>query len=414
VNQANKQTKMKKQLLFIAVAGLFTSMANATDLYVRDLGAGGAFSTISAAISQASDGDRIIIRPKSGTLPYMENLTIDKSLSFVSETNFAKYIVQGTISVTPAPGRIVTINNLQISGSNAISVSAGTVGGRTTLNLLNSTTAAVNTAYANTTLNMSGCVSAAVAFTHGRITGNKVTSFTITPASMDTDLSGDDIEIIANAITGSNLALYMIQKDYNFRILNNFFTAGYISIQGVKNGSTNEIMNNVVSSDASSSPSSTLFSINVSSPAGYSGLVSVTNNILIDASNSYATYYPVISGGVSIYVYYNITNINSPYHGSFIMPGIPNSGNNGAGVMTINNATYTATGTNVNYGNPEDDYADIDLSRNDAGNYGGSDSWANYWPAAVGNKPQVNYLKTPRRIYTGTQEMNAQGSGYSK
>ena len=83
---------MKKQLLFIAIAGLFSSMASAADLYVRDLGAGGSYATISAAITAASDGDRIIIRPKASNLPYIENLTIDKSLSFVSEINFSRYV----------------------------------------------------------------------------------------------------------------------------------------------------------------------------------------------------------------------------------------------------------------------------------------------------------------------------------
>ena len=81
---------MKKQLFFIAIASLFTTLASATDLYVRNLGAGGAFSTVSAAIAQASDGDRIIIQPKTNGSAYVENLTINKSLTFVSETNYNK------------------------------------------------------------------------------------------------------------------------------------------------------------------------------------------------------------------------------------------------------------------------------------------------------------------------------------
>ena len=145
---------MKKQLLFIAIAGFFSSMANAADLYVRDLGAGGAFPTISAAIAQASDGDRIIIRPKSGGVAYVENLSINKSLSFVSETNFSKYILQGAITITPAPGRTVTINNVQISGNGLISIPEETLVGRTTLNLLNSSTSGGHTSQVNATLNM--------------------------------------------------------------------------------------------------------------------------------------------------------------------------------------------------------------------------------------------------------------------
>jgi len=396
---------MKKQLFFIALASLLTSMASAADLYVRDLGAGGSYSTISAAITAANDGDRIIIRPKAGSLPFIENLTIEKSLSFVSEINFSKYILQGTITVTPAAGRVVTINNLQISGTNAITVSGDTTGGRTTLNVLNSTTAGVNTGVANTTLNMSGCTGAAIAMTHGRITGNKITSININTPTIDTNPSTDDIEIIANAISANGTAINLNQKNYNFRILNNFAGTGIVTISAVKNDSINEIINNVISSTNTSNANN---SIQVSSPAGFTGLISILNNVFYYVGPTFGTFYPVTASGVSCYVYYNVSNY------SVTMPTITNSGNNITASITLNTTNYTVNGLAPNTGSPEDDFADIDLSRNDRGNFGGSDSWANYWPTTVGNKPQVNYLKTPRRIYTGTTETNATGSGYSK
>ncbi|TDP61578.1 hypothetical protein [Flavobacterium dankookense] len=397
---------MKKQLFFIAIASLFTSMASAADLYVRDLGAGGSYSTISAAITAAADGDRIIIRPKAGSLPFIENLTIDKSLSFVSEINFSKYILQGTITVTPAAGRVVSIHNLQISGTNTISVSADTTGGRTTLNLLNSITSAVNAGVANTTLNMSGCTGTVITMTHGRVTGNKVTFITINTPTIDTDPSTDDIEIIANAISGTGSAIFLSQKNYNFRILNNFIGTGFMIISTVKNDSTNEIINNVISSTNTSNAANN--SIQVSSPAGFTGLVSILNNVFYYIGPTFGSYYPVTASGVSCYVYYNLSNY------SVTMPTITNSGNNIVATVSLNSTNYTVNGLTPNTGSPEDDFADIDLSRNDRGNFGGSNSWTNYWPTTVGNKPQVNYLNTPRRIYTGTTEMNATGSGYSK
>lgn len=389
----------------MAIAGLFTSIASAADLYVRDLGAGGSYASISAAITAAADGDRIIVRPKAGSLPYIENLTIDKSLSFVSEINFSKYILQGTITVTPAAGRLVTINNLQISGTNAISISAATTGGRTTLNLLNSTFSDVNAGLSNTSVNMSGCIGRNILMTHGRFTGNKVNTFQINTTTIDTNPSTDDIEIIANAVTATGSAIYLDQKNYNFRISNNFLGAGYLSIYAVKNGSTNEIINNVITSTNTSNAN---YCIEVSSPTGFTGLVSILNNVFYYAGPTFGTFYAVTASGVSCYVYYNISN------NSIIMPTITNSGNNNSSTISLNTTTYTVTGLAANSGSPEDDYADIDLSRNDRGNYGGSNSWTNYWPTAVGNKPQVNYLNTPRRIYTGTTEMNATGSGYSK
>lgn len=399
----------------MAVVGLFTSIASAADLYVRDLGAGGAFSTISAAIAQASNGDRIIIRPKSGNLPYVEDLTINKSLSFVSEINFSKYILQGAVSITPAAGRIVTINNLQISGTGAISVSAATTGGRTTLNLFNSTTASVNASQDNTTLNMSGCTTAAIAFTHGRITANKVSSMTVNSATLESNLSDDDIEIIANAINATGLAFSMDQKNYTLKFFNNFLVSGYMSISGAKTGSTNEIANNVMQSTTSSSLS-TYSSINLSLQSANTAVFSVVNNVLIYGVSSYSSYRPVyVTGaGASAYVFYNITNSNQ-YNSSFSTITNTNGGNNSAAALSINSTIYSITGPGiVNGGSPEDDYADIDLSINDRGIYGGSNSWNNYWSGSTGNLPQVNYLKTPRRIYTGTTEMNATGAGHSK
>ena len=407
---------MKKQLLFIAIAGLFSSMANATDLYVRDLGAGGAFPTISAAIAQASDGDRIIIRPKSGGVAYVENLSINKSLSFVSETNFSKYILQGAITITPAPGRTVTINNLQISGNGLISIPEETLGGRTTLNLLNSTTSGVHTAQVNATLNMSGCTTTGVNLSHGRCTANKVSSFTVYATALDSSASADDIEIIANSITGNGAAFSMDQKSYALRFFNNFLSNGYMEIGGIKTGSTNEIANNFVQSTTSNNLSYHS-SINLSLSANNPAIFSIVNNVLNYTVSSYVGYRPVyVTGaGVSAYVFYNVCNSNQ-YVGSFYVTGLAGAGNNASSAnWTASTTNLTVSGTAiVNSGSPEDDYADIDLTINDRGPAGGSNGWANYWPSAPGNKPQVNYLKTPRRIYTGTTEMNATGSGYSK
>ena len=129
---------MKKQLLFIIV-GLISSIATAADLYVRNAGAGGAYSSVSAAVTASSNGDRIIIQPKSNGSAYVENVTINKSLTFVSETIYNKYFIQGTITINPAAGRVVTISNLSSGNFTIYNVvaRAPTTGGRATINLFN-------------------------------------------------------------------------------------------------------------------------------------------------------------------------------------------------------------------------------------------------------------------------------------
>jgi hypothetical protein len=393
---------MKKQVLFIALLGLFTSIASAADLYVRDFGAGGSYSTISAAISAASDGDRIIIRPKSGGIPYLENLTVNKSLSFVSETNFTKYLIQGTISVTPAAGRVITFSNLNLTSS--MTVTAATTGGRATLNVFNSTLGSdLNASQQNISLYASGNVlTGGIYLTHGRCTANNCNIIALGASGTETSPATDDVEIIANALNYGSDAINLNQRTYNFKVLNNFLTSGYIYIAGIKNGGSNEIRNNVVNSVSASYP------IYVALSTGNTGFISVLNNIL-NYSSSSVKVYNNNSALASVYAFYNMSS------SSFSTSGVTSQSSNvGTANISVNTSTYTVTGANVNAGYPEDDYADVDLTRNDIGNYGGSNSWTNYWPTSVGNKPQVNYLNTPRRIFVGTSTMNASGAGHSK
>jgi hypothetical protein len=402
--------KMKKQLLFIAIASLFSTLASAADLYVRDFGAGGAYSTITAAITAAVDGDRIIIRPKVGGVPYIENLTIDKSLSFVSETVGAKYLVQGSVTITPLPGRIITINNLSLTLGFA---STESVGGRTTVNLLNSSITSVTTLnYLNTTFNASGCIFGSnVGFSHGKITGCRLNGSFNCSDVIDTSLATDDIEIIGNYAN----AIVCNQPNYKFKFFNNFLYSsnGGISITGAKTGSVNEIYNNTIPycNTTNGFYSSIYIGLTFGSP---STTFSILNNILSSNTGSNSGIMEIFntssSSFASVYAFYNMSATPMTFTGV-----TSESSNVGSAVFTVNNTTtYAVTGANVNAGYPDDEFRDLDLSLNDIGNYGGSNSWANYWPVTPGNKPQISNLNTPRRIYTGTTTLNATGSGYSK
>lgn len=394
---------MKKQVLFIAIVSLFTTLTSAADLYVRDFGSGGAYSTISAAITAASDGDRIIIRPKSGGIPYLENLVVNKSLSFVSETNFAKYLVQGTISITPAAGRVITFSNLNLTIG--ITVTAATTGGRATLNVFNSILGAdINAQQQNISLYASGNVlNGSIYITHGRCTANTCYVIGLGASGTETNLATDDVEIIANVLLYGADAINLNQRNYNYKVLNNFLTSGYIYTAGIKNGGSNEIRNNVVNSTGGSIS----YPIYITLSTGNTGFISVLNNIL-NFSTSTKVYNSTPSLA-SVYAFYNMSS------SAFSTSGVASqSSNTGTANISVNTSTYSVTGANVNAGYPEDDYADIDLTRNDIGNYGGSNSWVNYWPTSVGNKPQIDYLNTPRRIFVGTTTMNASGAGHSK
>ncbi|QBZ97362.1 autotransporter outer membrane beta-barrel domain-containing protein [Flavobacterium sangjuense] len=393
---------MKKKLLFITLTSLFTSLVSAADLYVRNLGAGGAYSSVSAAITAAANGDRIIIQPKTSGAAYVENLTINKSLTFVSETIYNKYFIQGTITITPAVGRVVTISNLS-SGNFTIygvSVSGATTGGRTTVNLLNSFLNSVDTTQPNTTLNMSGCiVTGSVYFSHGRCTGNKALLINAYAVSPDTNLATEAVEIIGNA-TDSGITNF--QNDYPFKFSNNFVSS--INVYRIKTASANEITNNTVYNPNAGDLAPIHIDLANSITTGNITIMNNAVSFVVGQTNTC-----IYNGGNStVAATYNV------FTNAFVTEGTMTQNNNSGAVnMNFNAAAYTVTGGNVNAGSPAVTYTDLDLTRNDAGHYGGSNSWANYFPSDSGAMPQINYLVTPRAILN-TSTLNVTGSGYSK
>lgn len=396
---------MTKKLLIIAFAGLSSTMAFAADLYVRNAGAGGAYSTISAAITAASDGDRIIVQPKANGEAYIENLAINKSLTFVSETNYSKYTLQGGVNIDLAAGRVITINNLKtVNSINGILTTGVAVGGRTTINILNCDLISVSTTTANTTTNISGCnINGPLQISHGICTANKASFITIYSFQQETSMATSDVEVYGNISTG---AIANSQPYYAFKFHNNFCDAFWI--RGIKDGSSNELINNTVYRPAAA---------NFYPAVIYIGLYdnSLTNTGDLAIMNNAVSFVPGQSN-ICIQNNHNNVNVTASYNVStnpFVTQGnMIQSNNSGSVNMNFNNTTYTLTGMNENAGNPDIKYTDLDLTRNDAGHYGGSNSWENYWPANVGNKPQINYLVTPRTITGGT--LNIKGSGFSK
>ena len=394
---------MKKQLLFIAIAGLFTSMANAADLNVRATGAGGAYTTVSAAITAAANGDRIIIQPKTDGSAYIENLTINKSLTFVSETNYNKYFIRGTVTINPAAGRVVTISNLS-SGNFTIYnviVSGATTGGRTTVNLMNCYLNNVDATPANTTTNISGStVSGYVLFSHGRATGNNVQSINAYNTSSDSSLASTDVEIIGNAVS---FGITNQQSSYAFKMYNNFASGLYV--YNTKPSTSNEIVNNTVYQPLGGDVAPIYITGNGNPGSGGNVLI-MNNAISFTVAQTNAC---IQNDGIAtVTASYNVST------NAYLTEGSITQSNNTGGVnMNFNNTAYTITGGNVNAGNPAVQYTDLDLTRNDAGHYGGSNSWANYFPADNGGRPQVNYFTAPRTILS-TSTLNVSGSAYSK
>ncbi|MDW8420216.1 MAG: hypothetical protein RML37_12475, partial [Chitinophagales bacterium] len=105
---------MKPFKLIVLSCTLFIcKIGNGADLCVNELGTGGCYSSIIAAIAAASDGDRILIEPKPGGVPYVENFTINKSLQLLCNQEGQKWVMQGNITIATATGRNIAILHMK-------------------------------------------------------------------------------------------------------------------------------------------------------------------------------------------------------------------------------------------------------------------------------------------------------------
>lgn len=422
----NKNSIMMKKpyLLYALLCITIFGNVKAADLYVRDLGAGGAYATISAAISAANDGDRIIIRPKTGNVPYLENLTINKSLTFTSEINFSKYYVKGDINLVPAVNRVITINNMYAFQS-SIATSAVTLsGGRATVNIINCTVDQNidldNSKNVTANVTQSSCKE--LSFVHGKVTANSISNLTLNDDTAP--LASSDVQIIANGlytnteftnaikITTTSYPIKIFNNDAQVQGINSIYISPAITIYSIKAGSTNIVQNNRFRTNHTSATISYLTDT-MSISGTNSGIINIANNIF-ENSSSYSYHDHIDAGAASIATVIANNNL-CPQTCRMTGVDIAN-GNINNGVYTLNQYATPplATGDIVNAGLAGEEYQDLDLTVNDIGPLGGSNSWVNYWPSNAGNKPRVMFLETPRVIYQGTTTIQAEATGISK
>ena len=84
---------MKK--LFTLLFTISCFLAGAADLYVMPGAPAPYYSSISSAVTAASDGDRIIVAPGS----YVGNITINQGLSIIPLSSGGTYTIVGTVQI---------------------------------------------------------------------------------------------------------------------------------------------------------------------------------------------------------------------------------------------------------------------------------------------------------------------------
>lgn len=385
------------QLTLLSLLLLSFQQGFAADLVVIDAGPTGTYGSIGAAITAASNGDRIIVTNKASLSPWVENLTVNKSLTFVSATDNVRFKLQGNITIQPANGREVTIIGMESIGG-TVEGTTNASSTRTVVNILGSSFnysgAAINFNFNNYNLTVANCdlgTTGDISFNYGKILGNQLRQVLKTSSTINTT---DKIQIIGNKC----VQIEVSGSDGSLEITNNFVSgnsASYNSCIYANNLGTNThiIANNTMEMGG------TLYGIWLVTVATGSSFL-ISNNVMVQTSSrssdygirvstnngSVITEYNYISNSAGLSSTQNIVLGATDQYGSTI--NIAGDGRNLSGSPAIDGA------------NPSLPYYDLNLTRGDAGAYGGSFTLDNYFPLTTGSS-RVYHVILDRGVFQG-------------
>lgn len=413
---------MKKFLSIIGTAAmgavLLSNQVKATDLVVAAGGAGGAYSSLNAAIAAAANNDRIIVYPQPGGASYSEGtITISKSLQILSAVEGGYYAIDGNINITPATaGKSITIIGMKLYTGGIQSTVLAPVGARCAVKLVNDSlmNGVVSLNHDNYDLTLANSfVNSVVTFRFGKVIGNSVNGSLVVNTDASVNNPNDTVMIIGNKLVVSANASGVNWNSTSqfFSVQNNFV---YLTFGGYSVGSGIDVGTSKASIAGTNVVTNNTIQRMLTPYYAYYGCIIQTNATSITETQNnvvlgYFAYSSVYVSGGNHSVHYNYGTNNT--WGNFT-----NDGTN----VTLTNTTLDADGkiTNplsnaINGGNPDSAYVDINLTRNDAGCYGGSFTMDNFYPNGANDWARVFLVTAPRRVLVnGTISVKA--IGYDK
>ncbi len=381
---------MRNLLFLLSITGSSFS-ALATD---RVVSPSGTYNTISSALAVSSDGDRVLV--ENGT--YTGDIQLDKSIAVLSNSEGGRFTVNGSVRVTAGE----TPRHVLISGMRGGYLS--TYGGTARLDLVIADSYFVGVDGYNFDINgkhhidlfrdsipngvilrsgsMFGCV----------IGGSISTTQSVINVFGTTTLS-DPVRIIGNELAytpgySANPAYAIhISAGGIFQVENNYVNvwgsnSKFIQVDGTPpfGQSTSTICNNMLRRFVGSSSLPTI------SGSSTSITVDVRNNATIGQTGLLVDW-PYRSGGTSN----NLSTTDAAINTS---TGAPNAGS-----------------PLINGGDPDPRYLDLDLTTNDVGCYGGSNSRANFSTTIGG--AVVGFMQAPR-VVSQSDAVNISATGFDR
>ncbi len=393
------------------------------------------FTTITAAVNGAVNGDRILIVAGTYNEP---TLTLNKSLVIIPQVAGTYVSYNGNITIAGFPGMNLSILGfrLGIYSITANAITSGSASNRAVVNIVDSRMANLTIDQDYYELTAAQCqLTSTVTFRFGNFCASKTNDlFVNDEPSINTVNS--KILIAADTIIGSTQyrnddcpvvisncilsGLYFWKWNNNVsttnRISNNEFQSAsiFFPIYGVPgynfDFSSNQFIG-VLNFYSGSFTCSACFGSNTCcgiqgsgcTPGYYDGVAgpsSLSCNISIEWSTTFSAFPSPTVNGFFKWTYNGID-----------LPCATPAGNQPLVLSRI----IGTTGTNINSGNPNHDYYDIDLTINDRGRTGGPYSILNYNPTfnPSNGKAYVFDLEIPADLFPG-QQVDIKAKGYHR
>jgi len=384
---------MKTKLFITSFLLISFISVKATDLIVEEFGITPSYPSITAAVAAANDGDRIFIMNRAGNIPWIENITITKSLEFLSYAADTFFVVQGDYIISPAAaGKTISFIGMRNTSGSIYTSGNSPSGNRTKVNILNclleSGYISFNANNYNVNIASSKLNSGYINFRYGRILGNDIYSSNYYPVTLNYEptFTGDTTLIYGNKINCAHSSYYGINADCRnnlFKIYNNYiqhrYFGIYITYTSSNNGFVNQIYNNTILATGSSSG----YNYGIYAYVQSGSILEIMNNVIKASAGSYK--YGIDgsnSGQCNIYYNHIDNGINYPIS----IAATASFNNNTTASFTINSTTgqLGAGAPGIDGANPSPVFYDLDLTVGDAGAYGGSYTLNNYFPQFLG------------------------------
>ncbi|MBK9276057.1 MAG: hypothetical protein IPM49_16165 [Flavobacteriales bacterium] len=407
--------------ILIAQALVTTLPLLATDRVVEEFGQSPAYPNITSAVNASVDGDRIIIKNRAGNIPWIENITVNASLQFLSFENDDFFYVQGLYTINGATGREVTIVGMY-NTSGGVNVNAGGTLRGTTVNLVDSwfVNGSLLLDSPEFDVDVIGCTlqNGSVAIDFGNVVGCDIDASQVNAPGIEVTPGGSSPQLDTCALVGNKVksivsyeGIFVNTGTQVVHIRNNYIQHGWMGIEVYGGNSAsvqNLIWNNTII--AYTGQFST-YGINLANTNAGS-IWEVMNNVVTrtwSGTNRGINNDSGNQGQINVYFNHISDNVSIPVSTGFTFA----ANNTSDQPITLNaDGTFNSPGACIDGGNPAPVFYDLDLTAGDAGAYGGSYTLNNFHPMHTG-AARVVLTAHPFNVRSGST-LRVKGLSYDR